>query len=62
MPPHRLLVEQGALCGLHHWRLEPSQTGGQWWNLNLKRNIVKENQNSIQIRNRYAQYEIIRPD
>ena len=41
LPRHKLLEEQGALCGLHHSHSGPSQTMEQSWNLNFQ-NIVKE--------------------
>lgn len=41
LPQHKLLEEQGALCGLHHSHSGPSRTMERLWNLNLQ-NIVKE--------------------
>jgi len=35
LPQHRLLEEQGALCGLHHSHSGPSRTMERLWNLNL---------------------------
>jgi hypothetical protein len=42
LPQHRLLEEQGALCGLHHSHSGPSRTTEQLWNLNFAQIIVKE--------------------
>jgi hypothetical protein len=47
LPQHRLLEEQGALCGLHHSRLGPSRTMEQLWNLNFTQNIVKEGKRKL---------------
>jgi hypothetical protein len=41
LPRHKLLEEQGALCGLHHSHSGPSRTMERLWNLKLQ-NIVKE--------------------
>jgi len=41
LPQHKLLEEQGALCGLHHSHSGPSRTMERLWNLNLQI-IVKE--------------------
>jgi len=35
LPQHRLLEEQGGLCGLHHSHSGPSRTMERLWNLNL---------------------------
>ena len=47
LPQHRLLEEQGALCGLHHSHSGPSQTMERLWNLNFTQIIVKEGKRKL---------------
>ena len=47
LPQHRLLEEQGGLCGLHHSHSGPSQTMERLWNLNFTQIIVKEGKRKL---------------